>query len=96
MKIYAIAQNKQSIEDVIRLMAIFAVPYKLLRLHEEEYKDAEKVHKFLKVESEVLQKAIAYEPGAERWYKRPPEIVQMANLRQLLDQNQEYELEMCL
>ena len=77
MKIYAIAQNKQSIEDVILLMAIFAVPYKamLLRLHEEGYMDAETVHEFLKVESEVLQKAIAYEPGAARWYKRTPEIV---------------------
>lgn len=94
MKIYAIAQNKQSIEDVIRLMAIFAVPYKamLLRLHEDGYMDADTVHEFLKVEPKVLQKAIAYEPDAGRWYKRTPEIVQMANLRQLLDQNQEYEL----
>lgn len=94
MKIYGIAQNKQSIEDVIRLMAIFAVPYKamLLRLHEDGYMDVDTVHEFLEVEPEVLQKAIAYEPDAARWYKRTPEIVQMANLRQLLDQNQEYEL----
>lgn len=47
----------------------------ILRLHEEGYMDAETVHEFLKVELEVLQKAIAYEPGAARWYKRTPEIV---------------------
>lgn len=94
MKIYAIAQNKQSIEDIIRLMAIFAVPYKamLLRLYEDGYMDADTVREFLNVEPEVLQKAMAYEPDAGRWYKRTPEIVQMANLRQLLDQNQEHKL----
>ena len=73
---------------------IFAVPYKamLLRLHEDGYMDADTVHEFMRVEPEVLQKEIIYEPHAARWHKRTPEIVQMANLRQLLDQNQEYEL----
>lgn len=94
MKIYGIAKNKQSMEDVIRLMAIFAVPYKamLLRLYEDGYMNADIVREFLTVEPEVLQKAIDYELDAVRWCKRTPEILQMGNLRQLLDQNQEYEL----
>lgn len=56
------------------------------------YMNADTVREFLKVRPEVLQKAITYVPDDARWYKRTPEIVQMANLRQLMDQNQEYEL----
>lgn len=94
MQIYGIPKDKQSLEDIIRLMAIFSVPYKaiLLRLYEERYMDIDSVRKFLSVEKDILKKEIEYEPDAERWQKRTPEILQMGNLKQLMENNLEYEL----
>lgn len=94
MKIYEISKEKQSLQDVIRLMAIFSVPYKaiLLRLYEEGYMDVDTVRRFLKVDKLVLQKKIGYEPDAARWQKRTPDIRQMGTLKQLIEQNIEYDL----
>jgi len=94
MKIYGISREKQNLDDIIRLIGIFAVPYKaiLLRLYEEKYMNIDKVREFLKIEKEVLEKAIGYAADADRWMKRTPEIMQMGNLKQLIDQNEEQEL----
>lgn len=94
MKIYGISREKQNLEDIIQLMAIFSVPYKaiLLRLYEEGYMDLEHVNEFLKIEKEVLKKKISYVVEAERWQNRTPEIIQLGSLKQLMDQNQEDEL----
>lgn len=94
MKIYGISREKQNLEDIIQLMAIFSVPYKaiLLRLYEEGYMNLEHVNEFLKIEKEVLKKKISYVVEAERWKNRTPEIIQLGSLKQLMDQNQEDEL----
>lgn len=94
MKIYGISREKQNLEDIIQLMAIFSVPYKaiLLRLYEEGYMNLEHVNEFLKIEKEVLKKKISYVVEAERWQNRTPEIIQLGSLKQLMDQNQEDEL----
>lgn len=94
MKIYGISREKQNLEDIIQLMAIFSVPYKaiLLRLYEEGYMEIEHVKEFLKIEKEVLKKKIGYVVEADRWQKRTPEIIQLGSLKQLMDQNQEDEL----
>ncbi len=94
MKIYGISREKQNLEDIIQLMAIFSVPYKaiLLRLYEEGYMRLEQVNEFLKIEKEVLKKKISYVVEADRWQNRTPEIIQLGSLKQLMDQNQEDEL----
>lgn len=94
MQIYGISQNRQSLEDIIRLMAIFSVPYKamLLRLYEERYMEAEILNKFLSINKEVLKKSIGYEPDVDRWQKRTPGILQLGSLNQLIEQNLEYDL----
>lgn len=94
MRIYGISREKQSLEDIIQLMAIFSVPYKamLLRLYEEKYMDLDRVREFLEIKKEVLEKAISYIADADRWQKRTPEIMQMGSLKQLMDQNEENEL----
>lgn len=94
MKIYGISREKQNLEDIIQLMAIFSVPYKaiLLRLYEEGYMRLEQVNEFLKLEKEVLKKKISYVVEADRWQNRTPEIIQLGSLKQLMDQNQEEEL----
>ena len=94
MKVYGISATNPTLEDVIRLMAIFAVPYKaiLLRLYEEGYMNVETVETFLQIPQEILQRKIGYEHDAARWQRRTPEIVQMGRLQQWMEYNQEYEL----
>ena len=94
MKIYGISRENQNMDDIIRLMGIFAVPYKaiLLRLYEEKYMETDKVRELLETKKEVLEKAISYVDDANRWQKRTPEIMQMGNLKKMLDQNEENEL----
>lgn len=94
MKIYGISREKQSLEDIIRLMAIFSVPYKaaLLRLYEEKYMEMGRAREFLAIKKEDLKKEIHYIADADRWQKRTPEIIQLGTLKQMMDQNQENEL----
>ena len=70
------------------------VPYKaiLLRLYEDGYINTDTVYEFLNVKKEVLRKAVSYEPDAERWQRRTPEILRFGSLKQLMDQNSEYDL----
>lgn len=93
-EIYGISRQKQNLEVVIRLMAIFSMPYKaiLLRLYEEQYMNADRVLEFLSVEKDVLKKNIGYNPDAARWQKPTPEILQFGSLKKLIDQNIESEL----
>ena len=44
------------------------------------------------MKKEVLRKAVSYEPDAERWQRRTPEILRFGSLKQLMDQNSEYDL----
>ena len=94
MKIYGISRENQSLEDIIRLMAVFSVPYKaiLLRLYEEKYMEMDRAREFLAVKKEALEKEICYSADADRWQKRTPEIIQLGTLKQMMDQNQENEL----
>lgn len=90
MKIYGISREQQNLDDIIRLMGIFAVPYKaiLLRLYEEKYMNIDKAREFLGIDKEVLEKSISYVADTDRWQKRTPEIMQMGSLKQLMDQNE--------
>lgn len=94
MQIYSIDREHLSIEEIIRLMAIFAVPYKalLMRLCEDGYLDQAALMRFLAVPKNTYEKSILYTPDTERWQRRTPEILQTGSLQQLIDQNQEYEL----
>lgn len=94
MQIYSIDREHLGMEEIIRLMAIFAVPYKaiLMRLCEDGYLDRAALMRFLSVPLNTYEKSILYTPDTERWQRRTPEILQTGSLQQLIDQNQEYEL----
>jgi len=94
MQIYSIDREHLGMEEILRLMAIFAVPYKaiLMRLCEEGYLDQADLMHFLSIPKTIYEKSILYIPDTQRWQRRTPEIVQMGSLQQLIDQNQEYEL----
>lgn len=78
MQIYGISRERFNLNDLIRLMAIFSVPFKaiLLRLYEEQYVNADVVCKFLDIKQEILKKNIGYEPDADRWQRRTHDILQ--------------------
>ena len=94
MQIYDIDREHLGMEDLLRLMAIFAVPYKaiLMRLCEDGYLDQTALMRFLSVSKTTYQKSILYTPDTQRWERRTSEILQTGSLQQLIDQNQEYEL----
>lgn len=94
MRIYGIDSEKLGMEDIIRLMAIFSVPYKaiLMRLYEERYLDQAAFIRFLSIPRSIYEKSILYMPDTQRWQRRTPEILETGSLQQLIDQNQEYEL----
>lgn len=94
MQIYGIGREHLGMEEILRLMAIFAVPYKaiLMRLCEEGYLDQTSFLRFLPVPQTAYEKSILYTPDIQRWQKRTPEILQTGSLQQLIEQNQEYEL----
>jgi len=94
MQIYGIDREHLGMEEFIRLMAIFSVPYKaiLMRLCEDRYLDQTDLMHFLSVPKTTYEKSILYTPDAQRWQRRTPEILQAGSLQQLIDQNQEYEL----
>lgn len=94
MQIYGIDREHLGMEEMLRLMAIFAVPYKaiLMRLYEDGYLDQTALMRFLSVSKITYEKSILYTPDTQRWQRRTPEILQTGSLQQLIDQNQEYEL----
>lgn len=94
MQIYGIDGEHLGMEEIVRLMAIFSVPYKaiLMRLCEDGYLDQAALVRFLSVPKTTYEKIILYTPDTQRWQRRTPEILQTGSLQQLIDQNQEYEL----
>lgn len=94
MQIYGIDSKHLGMEEILRLMAIFAVPYKaiLMRLYEDGYLDQTAFMRFLSVSENTYEKDILYTPDTQRWQRRTPDILQMGSLQQLIDHNQEYEL----
>lgn len=94
MEIYGVSKEKQSLEDIVQLMGIFSMPYKavLLRLFEEQYIDERTVREFLNIEKNRIKKFVGYESNTYRWQRRTPEIIQLGNLIQVMEQNIEFDL----
>lgn len=94
MNIYGISREKQSLEDIFRLMAIFAVPYKaiLLRLFEEGYMSEQQVSSFLEVNQEQRNKMSLYDADVWRWQRRTSDLVVMGGLDKLLEYNHDNDL----
>lgn len=93
MNIYGISREHQSLEDIIRLMAIFAVPYKamVLRLYEEGYMSEKKARAYLEMEQMEVEKKLVLEEDAWRWQRRTPELAIVGGLDKLIEYNFSYE-----
>lgn len=88
--IYSIKTLKLQVKDVLRLMDIFAVPYKaiVLRMYEEKLIDEVKADELLSVESSEINKAIALTGVAARWQKADVNHMDFGSLVECLSTNE--------
>lgn len=93
MKIFGIPSSEISLEDIVKLMDIFAVPYKtmLLRLYECKCISKKKVLEFLSIpdrdENEGVLKLIMELGYGKRWQERTPQDIQFGSLLSLMSES---------
>lgn len=97
IELLKIHKSRLDILDIIKLMDVFAVPYKtvVLRLFEIEFIDAKKADELLKIPDRDENEGILYEINkyeiAVRWQKRTNDI-RYDNLKALIIDNNSEEL----
>lgn len=94
MDIYGIDKDNILIKDIIKLMDIFAVPYKamVLRLYEETYLKERMAEELLSVPSEKIIRDIELFHVAKRWQRRTPEHINFGRLQGLISSNIEHDV----
>lgn len=93
--VYGLDRKNLGLDAVVRLMDIFAVPFKamVLRLFEEGFLDKHATIMLLQQgTSENLSRSMQHQNIALRWQKRTTDIIDMGFLPVLLQQNQEANL----
>ncbi|MDD6396003.1 MAG: ImmA/IrrE family metallo-endopeptidase [Firmicutes bacterium] len=93
--VYGLDRKNLGLDAVVRLMDIFAVPFKamVLRLFEEGILDKHATIMLLQQgTSENLSRSMQHQNIALRWQKRTTDIIDMGFLPVLLQQNQEANL----
>lgn len=88
--VYNLSYKNVSVQDVLKIMDIFAVPYKaaVLRLFEEEKIDIKTAKKLLQTGNDEICKQIEVTGKAERWQEISREIIRFGSLSEKM-----YELE---
>lgn len=76
MDIYSISMDSPSTKDMLRLMDIFAIPYKavIIRLYEENLISEKRADELLCINSQIIEREIGLTGIAERWQKRDDSI----------------------
>jgi len=74
--IYSITLNSPGIKDILRLMDIFAIPYKavIIRLYEENLISEKKADELLRTNGQIIEKEMNLTGIAERWQKKDNSI----------------------
>ena len=92
IEVYGLNRKEMNLDAIVRLMDIFAVPFKamVLRLFEEEIID-ERTTDFLLDQGNIenLNRSMQQQNVALRWQKRTTDTIDMGILPILLRQNQE-------
>ena len=94
MSVYGIENKSIAFKDVLKLMDIFAIPYKamILRLFEVGIlSDAEVRELFLRT-TEDVNKAIELTNLGKRWMNTSQDDLVLGSLRELLYENEKYDL----
>lgn len=88
--VYNLSYKNASVQVVLKIMDIFAIPYKaaVLRLFEEEKIDKKTAKKLLQIGNDEISKQIKVTGKAARWQKIPRDLIRFGSLSEKM-----YELE---
>jgi len=80
--VYNLSYKNASVQVILKIMDIFAIPYKaaVLRLFEEEKIDIKTAQKLLQIESEEINKWIELTGKAVRWQEIPKNLIRFGSL----------------
>ncbi len=89
--IYNISTSNLHIRDIIRLMDIFAIPYKavVLRLYEENLIDEKKADELLNTDADVIENEIRLTGIALRWQRKETSIIELGSLNENMSVNEQ-------
>lgn len=88
--VYNLSYKNASVQVVLKIMDIFAIPYKaaVLRLFEEEKIDKKTAKKLLQIGNDEISKQIEVTGKAARWQEIPRDLIRFGSLSEKM-----YELE---
>ena len=92
-KMFGISKEEMGIDDVLVLMALFALPYKavVLRLVESGTITKEKAQRLLQEDSEKINARIELTGKAEQWQQNSDHLIRYGSLLENLTFNSEHE-----
>lgn len=85
-EVYHISYKNASVHLILKIMDIFAIPYKaaVLRLFEEEKIDQKTAKKLLQIEEAEIMKEIALTGKASRWQETPTNFIRFGSLERMM------------
>ncbi len=88
--IYNIYKNNIEIKDILKLMDIFAIPYKamVLRLFEDGFIDRKKTNNFLNIDYSIIESEINLTGISKRWQKKSENLIELGNLEEYIFANE--------
>lgn len=91
--VYNISYKDVSVQVILKIMDIFAIPYKaaVLRLFEEEKIDMKTARKLLQTDSNEISKQIDVTGKAARWQKIPCNLIRFGSLSEKMYDLEQWE-----
>ncbi len=91
--VYNLSYREASVQVVLKIMDIFAIPYKaaVLRLFEEEKIDAKTARKLLQIDANEINKQIEVTGKAARWQEIPKGLVRFGSLSEKMYDLEQWE-----
>ena len=89
-EIYSIHKDRIQLRDILKLMDIFAVPFKpmVLRLYEDNFMNERKADDFLSLDSSVIEEEIQLSGISKRWQKTTPDLMEFGSLLEQMTINE--------
>ena len=93
IEIYGIDPEHISFADVLKLIDLFAIPYKamVLRLYEEKYLEETGVREFFDVGDAEVERQISLTGKGKRWYRVPSDRIAFGSLMENFEVNKQLE-----
>lgn len=91
--VYNLSYKDVSVQVILKIMDIFAIPYKaaILRLFEEEKIDIKTARKLLQIDSDEISKQIEVTGKAARWQEIPRNFIQFGSLTEKMYDLEQWE-----